>query len=329
VGGFIGDLNQNIPIKLLNCLKQKNVIHLQRTPAIGLYDQNYVIAVERRTDHLNSKIDKNTARIRTWHIRAKEIVLATGAMQRVLVFPNNDRPGILLSHAAATYLDKYRVGTFKNAVVFTVDDYGYEDALRINKTGTKVKAIVDVRQKISKTLEQKIKKANIELILGSRIIDTKADFNGCLNTLVVKTENEIREIDADLLAISGGWTPTVHLATFLNLKPIWEENIQAFKMPKLPKGLTATGWANGEFEKVENKTALYFGELNLNQDEISFVDLQRDATLRDLKRAVGAGLSSIEHIKRYTTIGTAHDQGKTSGTTTMGLLSELNFRETT
>ncbi len=322
-GGFIGELNQEIQGKLINCLKQKNVTHLQRTTAIGLYDQNYVVAVERRTDHLNSKIDKNTARIRTWHIRAKEIVLATGAMQRVLVFPNNDRPGIMLSHAAATYLNKYRVGTFNNAIVFTVDDFGYEDALRINKSGTKVKAIVDVRQKVSKSLEQKIKKANIELILGSKVIDTKADFQGCLNTVLIKSDAETKELDADLLAISGGWTPTVHLATFLNLKPIWDEKIQAFKMPKLPKGLSSTGWANGEFEKVENQTALYFGELHLNQDETSFVDLHRDATLRDLKRAVGAGLTSIEHIKRYTTIGTAHDQGKTSGTTTMGLLSEL------
>jgi len=322
-GGFIGELNQEIPGKLINCLKQKNVTHLQRTTAIGLYDQNYVVAVERRTDHLNSKVDKNTARIRTWHIRAKEIVLATGAMQRVLVFPNNDRPGIMLSHAAATYLNKYRVGTFNNAIVFTVDDFGYEDALRINKSGTKVKAIVDVRQKVSKSLEQKIKKANIELILGSKVIDTKADFQGCLNTVLIKSDTGTKELDADLLAISGGWTPTVHLATFLNLKPIWDEKIQAFKMPKLPKGLSSTGWANGEFEKVENQTALYFGELHLNQDETSFVDLHRDATLRDLKRAVGAGLTSIEHIKRYTTIGTAHDQGKTSGTTTMGLLSEL------
>ena len=322
-GGFIGELNQEIPGNLVNCLKQNNVTHLQRTTAIGLYDQNYVVAVERRTDHLNSKVDKNTARIRTWHIRAKEIILATGAMQRVLVFPNNDRPGIMLSHAAATYLNKYRVGTFNNAIVFTVDDFGYEDALRINKSGTKVKAIVDVRQKVSKSLEQKIKKANIELILGSKVIDTKADFQGCLNTVLIKSDTGTKELDADLLAISGGWTPTVHLATFLNLKPIWDEKIQAFKMPKLPKGLSSTGWANGEFEKVENQTALYFGELHLNQDETSFVDLHRDATLRDLKRAVGAGLTSIEHIKRYTTIGTAHDQGKTSGTTTMGLLSEL------
>ncbi len=322
-GGYMRDLNQEISGNLQKCLKLKNVIQLQRTTAIGLYDQNYVVAVERRTDHLNSKIDKNKARIRTWHIRAKEIVLATGAMQRVLVFPNNDRPGIMLSHAAATYLHKYRVGTFKNAIVFTVDDYGYEDALRINKSGTKVKVVIDVRKKISKSLISKMKKANIEIINGSKIIDTKADFQGCLNSVVVKTEKEIIEIDADLLALSGGWTPTVHLATFLNLKPIWDDKIQGFKMPKLPKGLSSTGWANGEFEKVENKTAAYFGELNLNQDEISFVDIQRDATLRDLKRAVGAGLSSIEHIKRYTTIGTAHDQGKTSGTTTMGLLSEL------
>ncbi len=323
VGGFVNDLDVKIQSKLIKPLNKKNVIHLQRTTAIGLYDQNYVVAVERRTDHLSSTIDKNKARMRTWHIRAKEIVFATGAMQRVIVFPNNDRPGIMLSHAAATYLSKYRVGTFNKAIVYTVDDYGYEDALRIHHSGTKVVAIIDVREVVSKSLLQKMKKANIEVILQSKIIDSKPDANGCLNSVLINSNNNLREIDADLLAISGGWTPTVHLATFLNLKPVWDEKIQAFKMPKLPKSLSSTGWANGEFEKVETQTALYFGEINSNQEEVSFIDLQRDATLRDLKRAVGAGLSSIEHIKRYTTIGTAHDQGKTSGTTTMGLLSQL------
>ena len=325
-GGYLKDLNQKIDVKFL---KNNNLLHLQRTTAIGLYDQNYVVAVERRSDHLSSQIIEDFARFRTWHIRAKKIVLATGAMQRLLVFANNDRPGIMLSHAAATYLDKYRVGLFNAAVLFTIDDYGYEDAFRIHNSGTKVKAIIDVREKISQKLSKKAEKLGIKVYPANVVIDTKSEEDGSLKSVVIASkitdQNLNEEISADLLAISGGWSPTVHLATFLNLKPIWDYKISAFKMPKLPTNLTSVGWANGEFESVENQTASYYGVISDNQEleKVSFVDLQRDANVRDLKRAVGAGLSSIEHIKRYTTIGTAHDQGKTSGTTTMGLLGQL------
>ena len=334
-GGYVKDLNEKIDTKLINSLKKNNVTHLQRTTAIGLYDQNYVVAIERRTDHLSSEIIPEMSRMRTWHIRAKKIILATGAFQRVLVFPNNDRPGIMLSHAAATYLHKYRVGTFKTGVVVTVDDFGYQDAIRIHKSGVKVQAIVDIRKKVSGKLIDQVKKLGIEVILGSTIVDTTADQSGSLNSVYVaetKMDGQItgtrREIKADLLAVSGGWTPTVHLATYLNLKPIWDKKIAAFVMPKLPKGIKATGFANGEFDKVTNPPAIFFGLIPEGEDaKVSFIDLQRDANVRDLRRAVGAGLTSVEHIKRYTTIGTAHDQGKTSGTTTMGLLGQLINKE--
>jgi sarcosine oxidase subunit alpha len=330
-GGFLNDQKQKIDSKLLNSLKKSNVTELPRTTAIGLYDQNYVVAVERRSDHLSSEIIPNFARMRTWHIRAKEIVLATGAMQRVLVFPNNDRPGIMLSHAAATYSDKYRVGCFKSCVVYTVDDFGYNDAIRIHNSGTKVVAIIDIRKNVKGKIVNQIKKLGIQLITGSSVVDTSADLDGSVASVFVsetslagKITGQKREIKADLLAISGGWTPTVHLATFLNLKPIWKTQISAFVMPKLPKTIKSFGWANGEFEKVENQTALFFGIIPEAEDaKMSFIDIQRDANVRDLRRAVGAGLTSIEHVKRFTTIGTAHDQGKTSGTTTMGLLGQL------
>ena len=335
VGGYLNDKNEKIDSKLLKNIKKNNVIHLQRTTAIGLYDQNYVVAVERRSDHLSSEIIPNFARMRTWHIRASEIVLATGGFQRVLVFPNNDRPGIMLSHAAATYLHKYRVGNFKSAVVVTVDDNGYQDAIRIHKSGTKVEAIVDIRAKVSGKLVKEASKLGIEVILNSTAVDTSADQTGAVASVFVaatKLNGEVignkREIKADLLAISGGWTPTVHLATYLNLKPVWDKKIAAFKMPKLPQGLSSTGIANGEFDKVENLPAKFFGIIPDGEDaKVSFIDLQRDANVRDLRRAVGAGLTSVEHIKRYTTIGTAHDQGKTSGTTTMGLLAQLIDKE--
>jgi len=331
VGGYKNELNEKIPQELLKNLSTDNVIQLQRTTAIGLYDQNYVVAVERRSDHLSSEIIPNFARMRTWHIRAKKIILATGAFQRLIVFPNNDRPGIMLSHAAATYLDKYRVGTFTNCVVFTVDDSGYKDALRIQATGTNVKAIIDIRQKVSGPLVDQVKKKGIQIITGSCVTNTNSDASGAISSLFVTKSDlkgningEANEIICDLLAISGGWTPTVHLATYLNIKPIWNQNTASFNLTKLPKNIEAVGYVKGDFDKSTNPPAVFFGLIPEGEDaKVSFVDLQRDANIRDLRRAVGAGLTSIEHVKRYTTIGTAHDQGKTSGTTTIGLLAQL------
>ncbi|MGA1081438.1 MAG: 2Fe-2S iron-sulfur cluster-binding protein, partial [Candidatus Nanopelagicales bacterium] len=174
-GGFASQSNQVIDPELLAVLEAPSLVHLQRTTAVGLYDQGYVVAIERRTDHLAANYDPKIARIRTWHIRAKEIILATGAFQRYLVFPNNDRPGIMLSHAAATYVDKYQVNIFKNAVVVTVDDQGYLDALRLHKNGVKVHAIVDVRSKVSGNLVNDVKSLGIELFFNSTITNSGAD----------------------------------------------------------------------------------------------------------------------------------------------------------
>ena len=334
-GGYATQCNQSINPELLEVLRNPNLLHLQRTTAIGLYDQGYVVAVERRTDHLSANYDPKVARIRTWHIRAKEIVLATGAFQRFLVFPNNDRPGIMLSHAAATYVDKYQVKLFKTAVVVTIDDQGYLDALRLHKNGISVSAIVDIRSEVYGSLVNEVKAKGIEVIFEATVTNSSADENGELNSIEVSNVElsgrilkKIKDITCDLLAVSGGWTPTVHLATFIGIKPKWIKEKSAFILQDLPSGLSAVGSVAGELGDFENPPAVFFGILpDEDLAKVSFIDLQRDATVRDLKRATGAGLTSIEHIKRYTTIGTAHDQGKTSGTTTIGLLAQLINRE--
>lgn len=330
-GGYLNNLNEEVPDELNEVLKNPNLLHLQRTTAIGLYDQGYVVAIERRTDHLSANYDPKVARIRTWHIRAKEVVLATGAFQRFLVFPNNDRPGIMLSHAAATYAHKYKVGIFKSAVVATVDDQGYQDAIRLAQSGVKVLAIIDIRSNLTGDLINQVNALGIEVIFNASITNTEGDRQGELSSVEISkvslsgnVESKIKNITCDLLAVSGGWTPTVHLATFIGLKPKWISEKAAFVLQELPSGITATGSVAGDFGQVENPPAIFFGILPDDElAKVSFIDLQRDANVRDLKRATGAGLTSIEHIKRYTTIGTAHDQGKTSGTTTIGLLAQL------
>ena len=140
-GGHLRHLGLELPFDLRDVLTHENVTYLCRCTAVGLYDQNYVVAIERRSDHLGNAAPANRARMRVWHIRAHRVILAPGAFQRPLIFANNDRPGIMLSHAAATYVAVHGVRVFGRAVVVTVDNQGYRDALRLHHAGVQVQAI--------------------------------------------------------------------------------------------------------------------------------------------------------------------------------------------
>src|SRR5688572_7915661 len=140
-GGHLRHLGKELPSVLQNVLAHANLTYVCRCTALGLYDQNYVVAVERRSDHLGNSAPTTRARIRVWHVRADRVVLAPGAFQRSLIFANNDRPGIMLSHAAATYVGVHGVRIFSRAVVATVDNQGYRDALRLHVAGVHVQGI--------------------------------------------------------------------------------------------------------------------------------------------------------------------------------------------
>ena len=325
-GGHLVHLGEQVPADLLAVLEMPNVTYLPRTIVNGLYDHGYTVAIERRTDHISSEVSRNKARIRTWHFRAEKTILATGAYQRHLVFANNDRPGVMLSHSAATYVARDGVNVFKTAVVITVDNQGYRDAIRLANAGVKVAAVVDIRGKVSrkskKSSRKAVKKLGIPVIKQATAIDTVASLEGKLAGVVIgdRDGKVSQTIDCDLLAVSGGWTPTVHLATYVGIKPVWSEKKAAFVLKASNKYVSAVGMLAGKFGG-DDEPAVFFGpELTVDQAVDAFVDFQRDATLRDVRRAIKAGMHSIEHVKRYTAIGTAHDQGKTSGTITMGLI---------
>ncbi len=329
-GGHYSHLGTVLPASFSEILTHKSLMYLPRTTVTGLYDQGFAVAIERRSDHLSAEINPNFARIRTWHIRASHIVLAPGAFQRPLVFANNDRPGILLSHAAATYVDRYQVRSFHRAVVATVDNQGYRDAVRLHKSSVQVVMILDSRSHASGKSVSEALACGIPVKMNCTVVDTAADTRGvlCSITAVDLLTKVTTKMDADLLAVSGGWTPTVHLGTFIGIKPTWSEPHAAFLIQRDSGYLSTVGMLAGDFGNGDGQSddspAIFFGpDLDDTQARFAFVDHQRDATLHELRRAVGAGLSSIEHIKRFTTIGTAHDQGKTSGTTTVGLMSQL------
>jgi sarcosine oxidase subunit alpha len=327
-GGHLRHLGQELSPALLEVLAHKNLTYLSRCTATGLYDQNYVVAIERRSDHLGDAAPANRARIRVWHIRAERVVLAPGAFQRPLIFANNDRPGIMLSHAAATYVAVHGVRVFRSAVVVTVDNQGYRDALRLHAAGVAVQGIYDARPSAAGASVDAAKAAGIPVRFSATVLDTGADAAGVLNsvTLLDLGTNETFQVAGDLLAVSGGWTPIVDLATHIGIKPKWSAEHAAFLVKLATEQLQTAGMLAGDFGG-DDEAAVYFGPvLDEEQSTTAYIDLQRDATLYDLRRGVGAGLSSIEHIKRYTTIGTAHDQGKTSGMLTIGALSQPSLK---
>lgn len=324
-GGHLRHLGEDLPTELQNIFNDKNLTYLSRCTATGLYDQNYVVAIERRCDHLGNSAPINRARIMVWHIRANHVVLAPGAFQRPLIFANNDLPGIILSHAAATYVSLHGVKLFKKAVVVTVDNQGYRDALRLHQAGVQVQGIYDVRAKSSGPTVDTAKAVGISVNFNSTVLSAIANDNGEIKSVIIQNLNtkENEEVETDLLAVTGGWTPIVDLATHFGIKPTWSESHAAFIVKHNTDQLQTVGMLAGDFGGDDEPMVFFGPELNEEQSRYTYIDLQRDATLYDLKRGVGAGLTSIEHIKRYTTIGTAQDQGKTSGMLTIGAMCHL------
>jgi len=325
-GGHLRHLGLELPSPLQDVLAHENLTYLRRCTAIGLYDQNYVVAIERRSDHLGNLAPFNRARIRVWHIRADQVVLAPGAFQRPLIFANNDRPGIMLSHAAATYVAIHGVRIFRQAVVVTVDNQGYRDALRLHHAGVQVQGIYDARPASSGPSVDAAEAAGIPVRFRTTVLDTTSNIEGALQSVIIQNidTKETFQIAADMLAVSGGWTPIVDLATHIGIKPTWSDKHAAFLVNHTSDRLHTAGMLAGDFGGDDDPFEFFGPALDAEQATHAYIDLQRDATLHDLRRGVGAGLHSIEHIKRYTTIGTAHDQGKTSGMLTIGALCLLN-----
>jgi sarcosine oxidase subunit alpha len=339
------------------------VLHLQRTTAFGSYDDGFVLALERRTDHLGATAPKHMSRQRVWRIRARSIVVATGAHERPVVFTDNDRPGIMLAGAARTFLHRYGVLPGREAVVFTTNDSAYDAALDLHRAGVRVQAVVDARPEGSPQRRAECERAGIRVLSGAVVVGTQG-VDRVTHALVAPfADGEVGSssaIGCDLLLVSGGWNPAVHLFSQARGRLRYDEGLGAFLPGEELDGLSVTGSAAGvldlagclaDGQRVARAALSALAIEPAGEDRLpsvpggvvpgaplvlwrvpdtsgaegttQFVDLQRDATVADLARAVGAGLRSIEHIKRYTTIGTAHDQGKTSGVLTSGITAEL------
>ena len=317
-----------------------NVTLLPRTQAFGYYAQNLLGLAQRVTDHLTAP-SAAEPRERLWKVRAKRVVLATGAIERPLVFADNDRPGVMLASAARTYTNRYGVLPGKRAVVFTADDTGYAAALDLHHAGVEIAMIADLRSVSNGDGQVAAKAAGLPMAnsmainaISGRLRVTGAQL-GALDANSVLTNPH--HIACDLVLMAGGWTPAVHLFSQSRGKLAYDAERQIYTPGAYAQAAQSAGACNGTFDLAAALaeghaagagTAKSFATSGAiapsggfhgavptakNSQKIkAFVDFQNDVTAKDIKLAVREGMHSIEHIKRYTTTGMATDQGKTS-----------------
>ncbi len=333
-----------------------NVVHLQRTTVTGYYDDNYLIAVQRFGPPAGA-VAAAPVRERVWRIRAGRVVLATGAHERPIVFQGNDVPGVMLAESVRTYLQRYGVLAGDQVVLFTTHDDAYRVAGELLAVGAFV-VVVDPRLPPDQVPDPTPELSTGTVLIGSVVTGTEVDADGRLTAALVKLpDGDILRVPADLLAVSGGWNPAVHLYSQAGGTLAFDARIGSFLPAGARQNVTVIGSAAGfrttadcvaDGAAVGSNTGLT-GEaviLPPGDDLLSevapaaplylvdgtgepagmtrhFVDLQRDVTVADVVRATGAGLGSVEHVKRYTTAGTAHDQGKTSGLLTTAVVAHV------
>ncbi|MEU3711246.1 2Fe-2S iron-sulfur cluster-binding protein [Streptomyces catenulae] len=336
---------------------------LTRTCAFGAYDGNYVLALQRRTDHLGAAAPAGVSRQRLWHIRARQVVLATGAHERPLVFADNDRPGVMLAHAVRAYLHRYGVLPGRRAVVATTGDSAYATAADLVAAGCTVAAVADSRPELTATAREFHDGTGVPVLTGSAVTGTSGTDR--LDGVTVRPLDAAGRptgpgtaLTCDLLAVSGGWSPVVHLHSQRRGALRWDADLAAFVPGAAVDGQHLAGAVRGTYDTAgclaEGARA---GALAASAAgcaatvppphrpqapapvrplwlipgdgddpaawDTHFVDLQRDVTVADLHRAAGTGMRGAEHIKRYTTLGTGHDQGRTSGVNALGVLATL------
>ncbi|MBB2987228.1 2Fe-2S iron-sulfur cluster-binding protein [Terracoccus luteus] len=343
---------------------------LTRTSAMGSYDSHYVNALENRTDHLGADAASpdltGVSRQRLWNIRAQQVVVAAGAHERPLVFADNDRPGVMLASAVRTYLGRHGVAVGSRVVVATTNDSVYPLVHELVAAGVEVAAVADARTALTEPARV-ARNAGIRVETGATVVGTSGDPRVESATVSAIDDDgtpvgDAERVGCDLVAVSGGWSPVVHLHCHRQGKVRWHDELAAFVPADTVEGQQVVGAARGVFTldgcladgtRAGAAAAFNAGFVSESGAEAAsavvpdavapgvtrplwvvrgedgeldgldthFVDLQRDQTVRDVMRAARTGMRSVEHIKRYTSISTANDQGKTSAVNAIGVIA--------
>jgi sarcosine oxidase, subunit alpha len=287
-----------------------NVTILTRTTAFGYFHDNFIGAVERLTDHLPDGGD--APREKLWRIRAGEVILAQGAIERPLVFDGNDTPGVMLSSAALTFALRYGIAVGKSVAVMAAHDSGWRDAIALAKAGVGVAAIIDVRDTVDAELIKQAADLKIPVKLGHSVIGVSGRHAVKAIEIEANGGTGKSQISCDALLMAGGWTPSVHLWSHSKGTLKWRDDLGAYVPDQPNENARCVGACSGNWDFGKGAV---IDVLPTPKDQTrikAFVDFQNDVTAKDIKLAVREGFRSIEHIKRYTTNGMATDQGKTS-----------------
>ena len=323
--------------------KSPEVRLLKRTTAQGIYDDNLVVLTHTPENH--------PAYIITEQLRATNIIMATGAIERPLVFANNDRPGVMLASALRTYLNRYSVAPQKRAVIVTNNDSAYLTAFDLAENDVAV-TVAELRNTLSGDLLARAAQLGIAIFPSCGIADVLGEKQ--MRAVRLSGKHAVT-IECDVLGMSGGWSPAVHLTSHGGIKPKYDEKIAAFVPGGFAKTHFGAGAINGTFGLLaairEGDTAAHAALPNVKKikelelpairedrkysiqpiwnasektnEKYAFVDFQNDVTVKDIKGAFQEGYVSVEHLKRYTTLGMGTDQGKTSNINALAMMAEL------
>jgi sarcosine oxidase subunit alpha len=339
---------------------------LARSTVFGYHDHNFLTIAERLTDHLPED-QRRGPRERVWRVRARQVILATGACERPLVFTNNDRPGVMLASAISAYTRRYGVRAGTSAVIFTNNDSAYATVLDLLDAGIQVAAVVDAREQPQGPHCEAARQRGIRLMAGSAVVDVRgrrhvqaavvaalgADATGLRG-------NDTTVVDCDLIGVSGGYSPIVHLYAQSGGRPLFDEQVAGFVPGPAVQPQRSVGGCRGSFaladclrEGYEAGTAaaretghaaaatLPPGPGTLERHDYAlrplwrvpdppghargakqFLDLQNDVSAADVFLAAREGYHSVEHVKRYTALGFGTDQGKLGNINGLAILAQ-------
>ncbi|WP_299605549.1 sarcosine oxidase subunit alpha family protein [uncultured Tateyamaria sp.] len=318
-----------------------NVRLMARTTVIGAFDHGIYGAVERISDHL-AKAPRGKPRQILWRIYAKQTLLCAGATERPIAFDNNDRPGIMLAASLRAYANRWAATPAQRVAIFTNNDDGHRTAQDLHAKGVKIAGVIDTRPDAPRALDY-------EVLQGAHVTDTKGRL-GLTFVEVACADGSTRTIECGALGVSGGWNPNVHLTCHQRGRPTWDDDLAAF-VPggTLPPGMVVAGAAQGIFSThgalksgadAARKALGLKGRAPAVPDakdspviqtpfwyvegcSRAWLDQQNDVTVKDVKLSHQEGFRSVEHLKRYTTLGMATDQGKTSNMGGLAIMAEL------
>jgi sarcosine oxidase subunit alpha len=356
------DASQWIAAAVEELQGMQEVTLLPRSTVFGYHDYNFLTINQRLSDHLPLE-ERRGGREKLWQVRAHQVVLATGAAERPLTFANNDRPGIMLASAVSTYCNRYAVRPGSRAVVFTNNDSAYQSALDLKAAGVDVVAVIDARADSASEIANTVRSAGIEVKNGCVVVDT-AGRKRLASVQVMRlsedgksVDGHAEKLDCDLLAVSGGWSPVVHLHAQSGAKPVWDEEQAMFRPGEPTQPQFSVGAANGTLDLAgclregaeagaaaaaacgfEAKAKIPAADAVDSEPILplwkapspyprgrgpkAFVDLQNDVGAADIELAVREGFHSVEHVKRYTAMGFGTDQGKLGNINGMGILAQ-------